>query len=671
MGSLKDDNHKLGCSIGHCLEVFLFSNGQRDSPPRKYNVRVDDQCDTTLSFLARSQNGSDHNIELYTTDGKKIRRAQDLSNGAAYVAVEPPQAFIPSGYNDYLMKASRSREKRQEKLPEKGSIKPDKTNSKHETEEQMKDGTNIKIIQDITIRPTSKTAVKEEDGTAERNKSESAKIAKPIGRINNKQAQKKSSSLPQPNTNILRKNTNNVTTPIKRKINTSKIDAMNKKVESSSLQSTKTNPITKIIESKSKEDIAGVIAIIKNNRENTDSAEAYDLLKNIDTTGGPYNMSTDYKTTQLLTVDSMLIEKNSMLKSEYTMPVKIHSKVNLLSNSVPDQNVKLVPQLLSDPPLRESPLTDYSKETDRTQIKTAELTEVPKGSQKNTLIFGSQTGDNNFTIYVKQSDVTNLKLNIELKNVSSSMLEEKHYYVKSTTSVVNTPESDFQESSKTRTEAKSYREAPTLTEPWHPQLSYEQLQLKANDQEGDCRCNCCSCSRTEGAAPIYVDNNNYFILLPPEDINKPLLSCACNVETNQDPKREMPDYHELPRMKNHIIGKLVRHNSSPTDASNLNKRLDTSKSVVMGDHTDQCQCCDCDQSLDLEFPVYDQERVTCGGCVTREHALVNKSTTQLKEAFTQTDWSGIVLEVRPRENGSYEFHIPSLKVLKMADSLYL
>ncbi|XP_063372499.1 uncharacterized protein LOC134660654 [Cydia amplana] len=107
MGSVKDDPHKPGSSVGHSLEIFLFSNGQRDSPPRKYNVRVDDRCDITLSFLARSQNGSEHNIELYTTDGKKIRRAQELGNGATYVAVEPPQAFISSGYNDYLMKASR------------------------------------------------------------------------------------------------------------------------------------------------------------------------------------------------------------------------------------------------------------------------------------------------------------------------------------------------------------------------------------------------------------------------------------------------------------------------------------------------------------------------------------------------------------------------------------
>ncbi|XP_063392625.1 uncharacterized protein LOC134678105 [Cydia fagiglandana] len=108
MGSLKDNPHKPGCSIGQSLEIFLFSNGQRDSPPRKYNVPVDvdDRSDTTLSFLARSQNGSEHNIELYTTDGKKIGRAQELRNGAAYVAVEPPQAFISSGYNDYLLKAS-------------------------------------------------------------------------------------------------------------------------------------------------------------------------------------------------------------------------------------------------------------------------------------------------------------------------------------------------------------------------------------------------------------------------------------------------------------------------------------------------------------------------------------------------------------------------------------
>ncbi|XP_063545774.1 uncharacterized protein LOC134753766 [Cydia strobilella] len=320
-----------------------------------------------------------------------------------------------------------------------------------------------------------------------------------------------------------------------------------------------------------------------------DSAEAYDLLKNIDRAGGPYNRSTK----QLLAIDSMIVQRNILLPisqeknlptPEYTMPVKIHSKINLLSNSVPDQDVKLVPELLTSPPLRESPLTDYSAETDRTQIKTTELTEVSNGSQKNTIIFGSQTGDHNFTIYVKQSDVRNLKLNIEVKNVYGSMIEANHnHYVKSTTSVVNTPEYDFQDSSKNRAETKNYHEVLTLTEPWRPQISYEQLQPKANGQVGVCRSNCCPCSKTEGAAPIYVDNNNYFILVPPEDMNKQLLRyhCACNMETTQETNREMPAYDELPNVKNHIIGKLDGNTSSPTDTSDLNENLERSKECII------------------------------------------------------------------------------------------
>ncbi|XP_063372498.1 uncharacterized protein LOC134660653 [Cydia amplana] len=262
------------------------------------------------------------------------------------------------------------------------------------------------------------------------------------------------------------------------------------------------------------------------------------------------------------------------------MPAKMHSKINLLSNSEPDQDVKLVPELLSSPPLRESLPTDYSKEIDRTPIKTTELAEVPNGSQKNSLIFGSQTGDNSFTIYVKQSDVRNLKLNIEVKNVSGSIIEANHnHYVKSTTSVVNTRESDFQDSSKIRSETKTYQEALTLTEPWRAELSHDQLQPKGNGQEGVCQCNCCSCSRTEGAAPIYVDNNNYFILLPLEDINKQLSSCACNMETKQEQEtnREMSDYDELPNVKDHNISKVDGNKSSPTDTRHLNKLLESSK----------------------------------------------------------------------------------------------
>ncbi|XP_048006420.1 uncharacterized protein LOC125241820 [Leguminivora glycinivorella] len=657
MGSLKDDPHKV-----HSVEIFLFSNGQRGSPPRKYNVRVDDRY-TTLNFLARSQSGSDHNIELYTTAGKKVGKALELGNGAAYVAVEPPQAFIPSDYNDYLMKASRSREKRHEKLPQIDSIMPDITNAKHETEELMKDGTNIKIIQDITIRPTSKTAVKEDNVATQKNNLEPARTAKPIGRLNNKQALKKN---PQPNSNILRKNTNSVT-PVKRKNNIPKVDAASKKFETSPLQNTKINPITKIIERFEKnskgDDVAGVITIVKNNQENTDCPEAYDLLKHTDTTGEPSNRSIENKTPQLLAVHSMLIERNIMLPMSQendlpksaTIPVQNHSKINLLLSSEPSQDI--VPEFRESPQLRETLLSDNSKEIG-TQVATTELTKVPNRSQKNATIFGDQTGDNNFTIYVKHTDVRNVMLNIEVKKISSSMFEARH------------SEPDVQDSAKNPAEAKSYREALTLTEQWRGHVSCEQLQiLQPNDvSQGVCLCNCCSNSRTEGAAAsIYVDNNNYFILLPPEDMNEQLLSCACKMERNQETKREIPNYHELATIKNHIISKLDGHNSSPTNTNDLNKNFESSGKD--GD-MNQCECCDCNQILDVEFPVNDKQTVICRNFVTEERMFGQNNPTELKDAITQTDWSGIVLEVRPGENGSYEFHIPSLKALKMADSLY-
>lgn len=49
----------------------------------------------------------DSNIELYTLDGKKITTPLDLTNDAAYVAVKPPDAFMQTGYEKYLLRASR------------------------------------------------------------------------------------------------------------------------------------------------------------------------------------------------------------------------------------------------------------------------------------------------------------------------------------------------------------------------------------------------------------------------------------------------------------------------------------------------------------------------------------------------------------------------------------
>lgn len=42
------------------IDIFLFSNGQEYSPPRKYHLQADDLkwWDSTKTFLARSQYGS-------------------------------------------------------------------------------------------------------------------------------------------------------------------------------------------------------------------------------------------------------------------------------------------------------------------------------------------------------------------------------------------------------------------------------------------------------------------------------------------------------------------------------------------------------------------------------------------------------------------------------------
>ncbi|CAH4030875.1 unnamed protein product [Pieris brassicae] len=103
----------------NAMDIFIFSNGQQYSPPRKYHLCADDLkfWDSTVSFLAHSQYGSLHSkIELYTIEGRKVEGPLELHNDAAYVAVTPPDPFIQSGYDKYLLKASRSWEKRQEKI---------------------------------------------------------------------------------------------------------------------------------------------------------------------------------------------------------------------------------------------------------------------------------------------------------------------------------------------------------------------------------------------------------------------------------------------------------------------------------------------------------------------------------------------------------------------------
>ncbi|KAJ8733865.1 hypothetical protein PYW07_014416 [Mythimna separata] len=100
------------------IEIYLFSNGQQYSPPRKYLLRIDELnlWDATLNHLAQSHYGLQSPlINLYTTNGNLVKGPLDLRDGQAYVAVAAPDTFVDAGYQKYLIKASRSWEKRQAK----------------------------------------------------------------------------------------------------------------------------------------------------------------------------------------------------------------------------------------------------------------------------------------------------------------------------------------------------------------------------------------------------------------------------------------------------------------------------------------------------------------------------------------------------------------------------
>lgn len=50
---------------------------------------------------------SDTVIDIYTITGHKIDDPSQLIHQAAYVAVKPPTAFIQTGYENYLIRATR------------------------------------------------------------------------------------------------------------------------------------------------------------------------------------------------------------------------------------------------------------------------------------------------------------------------------------------------------------------------------------------------------------------------------------------------------------------------------------------------------------------------------------------------------------------------------------
>ncbi|CAH2099645.1 unnamed protein product [Euphydryas editha] len=153
------------------IDIFLFSNGQEYSPPRKYHLQSDDLrwWDNTKTFLARSQYGSMHSaIDLYSLDGKKIEGPLELKNAAAYVAVKLPDAFIPAGYEKYLFKASRSWEKRQGKLSNNSEIDETAKTRMYldiTTIEQIEEIVSLRMDEDSVLDAVDKTQKSVEKST--------------------------------------------------------------------------------------------------------------------------------------------------------------------------------------------------------------------------------------------------------------------------------------------------------------------------------------------------------------------------------------------------------------------------------------------------------------------------------------------------------------------------
>ncbi|XP_013166619.1 PREDICTED: uncharacterized protein LOC106117094 [Papilio xuthus] len=97
------------------VDIFLFSNGDHNTPPRKYHLNTDAfvMWDDTLKSLGRSHFGVDDTvIDIYTISGHKIDDPSQLIHQAAYVAVKPPAPFMQTGYENYLIRATKSWEKR-------------------------------------------------------------------------------------------------------------------------------------------------------------------------------------------------------------------------------------------------------------------------------------------------------------------------------------------------------------------------------------------------------------------------------------------------------------------------------------------------------------------------------------------------------------------------------
>lgn len=392
----------------------------------------------------------------------------------------------------------------------------------------------------MSFQAATTAASNAQDQTVITVKSESVPKSKPNGVSNTiKQIRNRKSVISQQRPSILRKSIVNPVSTLAHKgsrdsgSRVAKVDLTKKKLESSSKGSENVVPLnngrlitTKITESKleSTNKIDSKTRVIQETNLNESSHKKIPSTNAIPLTIPIFNKTLESKSSE------MYVQKDEILEKDI-MTVSFHSEENFQSICInANNNVKEnLPITIND--TTQAVLNSMPNAVSQQSNLPPNQYALPsstneKVAQKNYVVSDSQTAEN-IIISVNPGETVKLNLNIAFEN-SSSSTNESHLKQPptplGTKSELGAPGRHFLEirSPSTRTYSG---ETPTIfTKSWQTDFTNENINEELDDLKlALCRCECCLSPDkvlTARTTPVYVDNNNYFILLPSVNNNE-------------------------------------------------------------------------------------------------------------------------------------------------------
>ncbi|XP_075978847.1 uncharacterized protein LOC142978327 isoform X2 [Anticarsia gemmatalis] len=618
------------------IDIYLFSNGQQYSPPRKYHLRAEELnwWQSTLNHLARLHYGSLHkSIELYGIDGKKVEGPLQLIDGTYYVAVVPPDAFIDASYEKYLIKASKSWEKSQAKKANGSSIVVKKTGPP-----QIDSSTEAVVTPELTAikTPDENADVVVESIIAIPRKSNTPKPDV----VETKQPRKSIIGLPKSHSKTERRRSSGAHTAFV-------------KTPSSQIKNNSRKPLTRIPIKVNGQTIGSAIkpkVVSKYKAASPPTSTVPNSLAPIVNTEPVDNLISD-RDIIVISTDTHLYknpesDNKSMKLDAYQIPIADNVIIATVGSI---EHVNEEAQTAVEQSTREVNTPDADVLYTDSKLQVAPVTLV----ERNIAVTCDIPLEDNYIAIINKGDPVNLSMNLGYQTIGiQDAIQTKSNY-------------NVVQNKSSLTDIKT-REVSLNSEDGNAVKQTKSLQSVPNDFNKNfakvivVQCGCCGNTAAVPhlvTMPVFKTEEDFFILMP-SPVKEEIQGCQRSV--NNSPQNNKSKTNEIytesaTRIRSPTyfpcvpqgVG-LVMTVGSQTDAYKSEAMVTKETACV---HEDQCNVVNCTTS-------YSQ---------TMERTEVITSVTNIRapvDVSTQTAWCSILLEATRHEDGRYSFHLPPLQVLK-------